>query len=587
MIEKIAIETRDGNYEDIRKGGICFASNNGGPNYGKQMIRLFWPDNDETMVGYYFTLNGEEGINFSSFKDVVSYGSEERLLSTLGFDPSEYTKIPSESFFKKYDSLKSFKNTSPDHEPVITFDDQPSTRYDVSHADERIRTSSSPLSYTVEVYKTANYDRQEVRIENSKEPLIPAVAAKNPSIAKLMADYETLTKILSDTYGYIKEADKLYEKQEEKEAFLDARYKHIYELDERRSFINKSFETSITQQEAINAASEYEFPVDEPYSTSQDKAFAAMEQLTDDEAITVTLDRTSDNKEAEICGMTITDGKGNLLLDEEFRPKMDINEKYAKEHGLDLKAIKAARTIEEAYPEIEKIISSADCIIFHSQKDAELLQREMIRIQQDLKATNKDIKKTELAIKGVSCKKCLAAIAEEIVNYRQPVVTRFIRAIQAGFANRKAAAKEIKSLKEITNAHREHQAALYKDLRESHEKLAEIKDEKRRGAFLKSEGKTALKKGDKFWIPADKCSHQWMEMSRADRIIEEQLIKLYPQNIPSKSTWKPPRDADMTKHRVSVAEAYQIKQELMKKYKQQKERLTLSNDIRKGKRKER
>lgn len=279
--------------------------------------------------------------------------------------------------------------------------------------------------------------------------------------------------------------------------------------------------------EVMNEILKYKMP-ENTFSESQSQALSALETLNTENSRIVTFDKTSAHNDAEICGITVSDGNGKVLLDTAVKPTQKIDPEWADKYNLDIKEIEKAKSFNEIAPELQKTLAGAEALLFNSNEDYKLFNREVNQLKRDKESIQQELKK---AVKrnGYSCKKCLAAIAREFTTYRSPVIVRFIRGLQAGFSNRKTAQEEIKNLKKIAKKHIEE---LRKQEKQKDKERKELKKKMKEAKAEAKNLKHTLSTGEKIWRPMSRFSDEYAALSLREKKIEKQLNLMFPQNNP-------------------------------------------------------
>lgn len=77
---------------------------------------------------------------------------------------------------------------------------------------------------------------------------------------------------------------------------------------------------------------------------------------------------------AEICQIAIIDPKGDILLYEDVRPIGGIPIGATKVHGITNEKVAGARGWREVWPDVQKVLTGKDLIIYNYDYDSKLMQ---------------------------------------------------------------------------------------------------------------------------------------------------------------------------------------------------------------------
>lgn len=294
-------------------------------------------------------------------------------------------------------------------------------------------------------------------------------------------------------------------------------------------------------QDAFAELKKSKFPEDCEYTPEQDAAVETMYAIRDSyspDARIVTIDKTSE-KDGKICGITITDGRGSTLFDDEINPGIEINREHAQKNGLDIEKINRAKKFEERYAEIHKQFERAEAIWYEAHADYELFKTELKNLE---KPENISKSKLLLAITqeaGISLTKCCGNILNAFEMYKRPSVLTFIKAISDGFCNRMQRQQRFNKIRKLFNDH-----------------LKEIERYRKEKADLKSKIKESKKIGNTAWKRAERPSLEYAKMTRQERRAERILAQVNTVNPLSQ------QKADQIKKYLSGSESQKKKIEI-------------------------
>lgn len=269
-------------------------------------------------------------------------------------------------------------------------------------------------------------------------------------------------------------------------------------------------------QAATTELANSKFPMDDEYTTAQDTAVEILYSIHDSyspQARIVTLDKTSEDN-GKICGITIADGNGTTLLNEEINPGIEIKHEYVEKNGLDLEKIKTAKKFEERYGEIHKQLERADEIWFEAHSDYLLFKQSLNQLEKPENISKSKLLLAKIQDVGISMTKCCYSILNAFEMYKKPSVLTFFQAFSHGYNNRIQRYRRFNQVRKLFYDH-----------------LKEVEKYRKEKAELKEKMKKAKKIGSTAWKRAERPSVEYASMTKQERRTERilsQVNKTYP-----------------------------------------------------------
>lgn len=218
----------------------------------------------------------------------------------------------------------------------------------------------------------------------------------------------------------------------------------------------------------------------------------------------ITLDKANDNK--EITALTITNGKGNVLLDKEYQE----SEKEEKREKL-----------------AEDILSStkdASCIVVKDKESLDAINRAIREYKEKNGLPIKDLTSAWIKDRVISFSRIADTIENLVKRWNEPLLLQVFHAVSLEVSSRRRDQYKIHFCNGIYRSWAEKET----ERKEMVEALKEVKKEE--------------KISDKTWIPIERTTAEWKQLPLEEQLVEKELVKRFPENIPSHSSWEKFRD---------------------------------------------